>query len=84
MPSALHVAPTSHVPFSVDISWFSFVNHGFASPSTSITFGWCSETQALEHIQATFAGQYDRSEFAHEVAPTIETPEQHVRCHHSA
>jgi hypothetical protein len=50
----------------------------------SITFGWCSEAQALEHIRATLEGRYDQSDFAHEVVPTIETPEQHGRCHHCA
>ena len=50
----------------------------------SITFGWCDEAKALEHIRATLAGEYDRSDFAHEVAPTIESPEQHGRCPHCA
>jgi hypothetical protein len=50
----------------------------------SITFGWCDEAKALEHVRATLAGEYDRSDFVHEVAPTIETPEQHGRCPHCA
>lgn len=50
----------------------------------SITFGWCDEPQALEYIRATIAGDYDRSDFAHEVNANIETPEQHGRCHHCA
>jgi hypothetical protein len=50
----------------------------------SITFGWCNETKALEYIRDTLNGRYDRSDFTHEVAPTIENPQQHGRCHHCA
>lgn len=58
--------------------------HGHSLQIESITFGWCNQQQALEHIQATLAGRYDHSDFAHAVDPTIETPEQHGRCHHCA
>lgn len=50
----------------------------------SITFGWCDRTKALTYIQDTLAGKYDRSEFRPEVAPTLQTPEQHGRCSHCA
>jgi len=58
--------------------------HGRPVQIESITFGWCTEIKALEHIQATLEGRYDASDFSHEVAPTIETPDQHGRCHHCA
>jgi hypothetical protein len=58
--------------------------HGRPVQIESITFGWCTEAQALEHIRAIVAGRYDRSDFSHEVALTIETPEQHGRCSHCA
>lgn len=50
----------------------------------SITFGWCDEAKALEHIRATLAGEYDCSEFTHAVTLHIETREQHGRCPHCA
>ncbi len=50
----------------------------------SITFGWCDEAKALQHIRNSLAGDYDRSRFAHEVSPALETPEAHGRCPHCA
>ena len=42
---------------------------------------WCTYDKALEYIQETLRGEHDDAEFAHEVNPAIETPEQHGRCH---
>lgn len=50
----------------------------------SITFGWCDAAKALEYIHETLAGHYDRSGFQCQVAPALETPEQHGRCAHCA
>lgn len=47
----------------------------------SITFSWCDYEKALRHVRAAIAGKFDASEFRHEVAPVVETPEQHGRCH---
>ncbi len=47
----------------------------------SITFSWCASDKALQHVRAAIAGQIDASEFAHDVDPVIETPEQHGSCH---
>ena len=45
----------------------------------SITFGWCDEAKALEHIRRTLAGEYDAGDFAHAVTPRLETPTEHAR-----
>jgi hypothetical protein len=50
----------------------------------SITFSWCDEQQALELIRRTLRGEYDASEFAHDVRPRLQTPDEHGRCHHCA
>gem|GEM_PF-4832990 len=52
--------------------------------SSNTRLGVALDRLALKYIRATLAGEYDRSDFAHEVAPTIETPEQHGRCPHCA
>lgn len=46
----------------------------------SITMSWCSEAQALEHIRKSVAGEYDNSDFAMNVSPQIDLPEEHGRC----
>ena len=43
----------------------------------SITFGWCDEAKALEHIGRTLAGGFDAGDFAHAVTPRLETPFEH-------
>lgn len=48
----------------------------------SITFGWCTKGRAVELIREVLAGQYDQSEFAHQVKARVETPEQHGGCPH--
>ena len=50
----------------------------------SITFGWCDAAKALAYIQETLAGHYDGGDFRREVAPVLESPEQHGRCAHCA
>jgi hypothetical protein len=50
----------------------------------SITFSWCTTEQALEYIQRTLRGEDDGNDFAREVAPALETPDQHGRCGHCA
>lgn len=50
----------------------------------SITFGWCNEQRALEHIQRTLTGGDDHNSFRREVEPRLDTPEQHGRCSHCA
>lgn len=47
----------------------------------SITFSWCDEATALRFVRSTLAGEYDRSDFAHPLTLTVETPDQHGRCH---
>ncbi|MEZ6146955.1 MAG: hypothetical protein R3B91_16370 [Planctomycetaceae bacterium] len=32
------------------------------------------------YVQATLMGEYDISEFVHEVSPRLQTPEEHGRC----
>ena len=46
----------------------------------SITFSWCTYESAVEHIQRTLRGDDDESDFAHEITPRLETPEEHGRC----
>ena len=50
----------------------------------SITFSWCTEAQGLEHVQRTLRGEDDGNDFARQVSPRLETPEQHGRCAHCA
>ena len=47
----------------------------------SITFSWCSYDRALAHIERTLRGDDDHNDFAREVSPILETPEEHGRCH---
>ncbi len=46
----------------------------------SITFSWCTQSQALAHIRAALAGRYDASEFARPVTLHLEPPDLHRRC----
>lgn len=50
----------------------------------SITFSWCDVAGALRYIREALAGHYDRHDFRREVAPVLQTPEQHGRCAHCA
>ena len=47
----------------------------------SITFGWCNLLKAMTLIEECICGTFDNSEFSHPVQATIETAEQHGRCH---
>ncbi|MCA9076563.1 MAG: hypothetical protein KDA93_16180 [Planctomycetaceae bacterium] len=46
----------------------------------SITVSWCDLPQMLHYVQATLMGEYDISDFVHEVSPRLQTPEEHGRC----
>ena len=50
----------------------------------SITFSWCEFAQGLAFIQRTLRGEDDDNDFAFDVSPTLQTPEQHGRCGHCA
>jgi hypothetical protein len=50
----------------------------------SITFSWCDFAKALAYIERTLRGDDDGNDFAREVTPVLETPDQHGRCHHCA
>ena len=50
----------------------------------SITFSWCNYDQALAFIQHTLRGNDDNNDFAFDVTPTLETPEEHDRCRNCA
>ncbi len=50
----------------------------------SITVSRCDESQMLHYIVATLMGEYDISEFVHEVSPMLQSPEEHGRCPHCA
>ena len=47
----------------------------------SVTFSWCCYDQALRLIRQVVDGQYDDQRIYSVVAPQIETPEAHGRCH---
>lgn len=46
----------------------------------SVTFSWCSHEQALESVRQAIAGKLVCEEFAREVQPKLQTPEEHGRC----
>lgn len=46
----------------------------------SITFGWCSEAQALDYVRRSIAGEFDGADYARTVSPRLETHEQHGTC----
>jgi len=52
----------------------------------SITFSWMDARQALAHIRATLAGEYDAHDFAHSVdlQRRLDRPVAHGRCHFCA
>ena len=50
----------------------------------SITFGWCTYERSLRFIREILAGQYDNSDFAQPVRPSLQTPAEHGRCHFCA
>ena len=47
----------------------------------SITFSWCTMSEALAHILQALAGEMDGNDFARPVTVHLDTPEQHRRCH---
>lgn len=50
----------------------------------SITFSWCDYETALALIQQTLRGEDDGNDFAREVSPHLESPDEHGRCSHCA
>ena len=50
----------------------------------SITFSWCSCEEALALIHRSLRGEDDGNEFAGEVSPQLQTPQEHGRCRHCA
>jgi hypothetical protein len=50
----------------------------------SITFSWCTEVDALKHIQNALAGEFDTSSFVRPVAPLLDQPGQHRNCNFCA
>lgn len=50
----------------------------------SVTISWCSPERVLELIERTLRGEFDHSDFAHEVSPVLQTAEEHGRCPHCA
>ena len=50
----------------------------------SITFSWCDYPTALDYVQRTLRGGDEGSDFAREVSPALQTPEEHGRCCHCA
>lgn len=47
----------------------------------SITFSWCTVDAALAYVNQAITGQMDHSEFATPVTLTVQSLEQHQRCH---
>ena len=47
----------------------------------SITMSWCTQTQALESIRRTVAGEFDGAGYAATVELKLETPAVHGHCH---
>lgn len=47
----------------------------------SITASWMSEERIVEFLTRMIAGEIDDVEWAFDVTPTLETKEQHGRCH---
>ncbi len=50
----------------------------------SITVSWCDYAELLAYVLQTLRGESDQSDFAHEVAPALQTPAEHGRCCHCA
>ena len=50
----------------------------------SITFERCNYDTSVEYIQQTLRGEFDAGDFAHQVVPRLQTPQEHGRCHHCA
>jgi hypothetical protein len=49
----------------------------------SITFSWCSQERALEHIGAVIGGKYDR-DAGRELELSVQESRLHGRCSHCA
>ena len=49
-----------------------------------VTISWCSFERVLELIERTLSGEFDTSEFAHEVNPALQSQARHGRCAHCA
>src|SRR5438552_9862236 len=47
----------------------------------SITFSWCNKDKARLCIENSLDGWFDEADFVVEVKPSIQTQEQHGRCH---
>jgi hypothetical protein len=50
----------------------------------SITVSWCDYAELLAYVERTLRGEDDQNDFAHEVAPALQTPQKHGRCCHCA
>jgi len=50
----------------------------------SITVSWCDYAELLAYVERTLRGEDDQNDFAHEVAPALQTPAEHGRCCHCA
>ena len=48
-----------------------------------ITFSWCTEERALEHIRAVISGAYDR-DAGRELVLSVQESRLHGRCSHCA
>jgi len=46
----------------------------------SITFGWMTFEKGLRYIHNILSGRYDDSDSSFVVSPSLQTPEEHVRC----
>jgi hypothetical protein len=47
----------------------------------SWTVGWMEPALLVEHVVDCLAGTLDNLKWAHPVSPTLQTPQEHGRCH---
>lgn len=70
------------------IQEFALVRIGLAKGSfqqlETVTFGWLDEKQATKLIKAAINGDFDNSDWAREVRPILQTPQEHGTCCHCA
>lgn len=50
----------------------------------TVTFGWLDEDKALDVVNAAVNGECDDSDWARNVRPVLQTPQEHETCCHCA
>lgn len=80
-PEYLFLNDATHEDGALEIAIVKDQKDGTHLQVESVTFSWCTEASALQHIQDALAGKDDNNDFARPVKPVIDKPDLHGHCH---